>query len=85
MITQSIILTKEMVELAERNGTLDALYGQEVNRLIRLKYTQSDENAIHRHKLKGTGDEEFEIFDAYCEECEVTAKATIDRLKAQIE
>jgi len=81
MITQTTQLTREAVELAEKNGTLKALYGQEVNSLIRLKYSPSEENAIYRHKLNGTGDEEFETFNAYCEECKVIAKATIDSLR----
>lgn len=82
MITQSTMLTKEAVEIAEKNGTLEALYGQEVNRLIRLKYSQSEENAIYRHKLNGTGDAEFEKFDAYCEECKDIAQETIEKLRA---
>ena len=84
MITQHTTLSVEMVELAIANGTLDELYGQEVNRLIRLRYSQSQENAIYRHKLNGSGDEEFAVFDAYCEECKVAAKATIAKLKAEI-
>lgn len=82
MITQSTELTKEAVEIAERNGTLQALYGQEVNRLIRLEVSQSEENAIYRHKLNGTGDEEFEKFDALCERCKVIAAETISKLKS---
>ena len=81
MITQSTMLTKEAVEIAEKNGTLDDLHGQEVNRLIRLKYPQRDENAIYRHKFNGTGDAEFETFNAYCEECKVIAWETIERFK----
>lgn len=83
MITQSANLTKEAVEVAEKNGTLDALYGQEVNRLIRLEVSQSEENAIYRHKLNGTGDEEFEKFDALCERCKVIAWETITNLRTQ--
>lgn len=81
MIKHSTKLTKEVVELAEKTGTLKAIYGQEVNNLIRLKYSRSEENAVIRHKLNGTGDAEFEAFNAYCEECKVTAKATIDSLR----
>lgn len=85
MITQHTTLSVEMVELAIANGTLDELYGQEVNRLIRLRYSQSNENAIYRHKLNGSGDEEFAVFDAFCEECKERADATIARLKAELE
>jgi hypothetical protein len=83
VITQSANLTKEAVEIAEKNGTLNALYGQEVNRLIRLKYSQSEENAIYRHKLNGTGNAEFETFNAYCEQCKAIAKETITSLAAR--
>ena len=81
MIYQSTKLTKEIIEMAELNGTLDAIYGQEVNRLIRLRYSQSEENAIYRHKLNGSGDEEFATFNAYCEECKIAAKENINALK----
>ena len=80
MIHQSTKLTKEMIELAEKSGTLDKIYGQEVNRLIRLRYSQSEENAIYRHKLNGSGNDEFAAFDAYCEECKRTVAATIETL-----
>jgi hypothetical protein len=81
MIYQSTNLTKELVEMAALNGTLDDIYGQEVNRLIRLRYTQSQENAIYRHKLNGSDNGEFAIFDAYCEECKVVARENINALK----
>lgn len=85
MITQHTTLSVEMVELAIANGTLDELYGQEVNRLIRLRYSQSNENAIYRHKLNGSGDEEFAVFDAYCEECIARVDEQIARLKGELE
>ena len=78
MISQSTKLTKEMVELAIANGTLDELYDQEVNRLIRLSYSQSKENSIYRHKFNGTGDEEFAVFNTYCEQCKVDARKLIE-------
>ena len=85
MITQSAKLTKEMVEHAARNGDLEELRGQEINRLIRLRYSQSNENAIFRHKFNGTGDEEFAIFDAYCEECKDQVDEDMAKLKAELE
>lgn len=80
MIKQSTEITKEMVECAQLNGTLDKIYGQEVNRLIRQKYTASEEMAIYRHKLNGTGAGEFAEFNAYCENCKIQATATIESL-----
>ena len=78
MISQSTKLTKEMVEMAIKTNDLDSIYGQEVNRLIRLRYSQSEENAIYRHKLNGTGDDEFEVFNTYCEQCKVDARKLIE-------
>ena len=83
-MTSHTTLSVEMVERSMRTNTLPQLYDQEVNNLIRLRYSQSKENAIHRHKLNGTGDIEFAELDAYCEECKKVAKATIERLKAMI-
>jgi hypothetical protein len=85
MITQSAKLTKEMVELAARNGNLEQLRGQEINRLIRLRYSQSEENAVYRHKFNGTGNDEFATFDAYCEECKAKVDEQMARLKAELE
>lgn len=80
MITQSTNLTKELIEMALLNGTILDIYGQETNGLIRLKYTQRDENAVFRHKLRGTGEKEFAEFDAYCEECKILAKHNIETI-----
>ena len=77
---QTSELTVDMVKSAKANGLLDKIYGQEVNRLIRIKYSQHEENAIYRHRLNGTGDEEFEKFNAYCEECKSKAREIIDNL-----
>lgn len=77
---QTSKLTKDKVMLAKANGLIDKIYGEEVNRLIRLKYSQHEENAIYRHRLNGTGDEEFEKFNAYCEECKAKAREIIDNL-----
>lgn len=82
MITQTTQLTREMVEHAEMNGTLDELHGQEVNRLVRLRYSSSQEYAIHRKKLRGTGDEKFAKYDAYIEECKVVAWENINRFRS---
>lgn len=77
---QSNKLTAKMVKLAEKNGWLDKIYGAEVNRLIREKYTLSDEMAIHRHYLQGVKQEEFTQYNAYCEKCKADARATINEL-----
>lgn len=77
---QTSALTAKLVRKAKANGLLDKLYNQEVNRLIRIKYTESEELAIHRHYMLGNGSAEFAVYNAFCEECKTKAKATIDRL-----
>lgn len=83
MITQNTRLTKEKVKLAKENGLLEKVYGEEVNDLIRLKYSQHEENAIYRHKLNGTDKGEFEEFNTYCEECKAKALETINILLSE--
>lgn len=80
MIKQSTKLTKEKVLLAQENGCLDKVYGDEVNRLIRKRYSKSEELAIYRHMFNGAGETEFAEFNAYVEECKAKAQATIDSL-----
>lgn len=63
-------------KLVEMNGTLDAMYAQEVNRLIRIKYTVSDELAIMRQRDEKP--EEFAVYNAYCEQCKADAKAMLE-------
>ena len=68
-------MTEIEKNIAEMNGTLDAIYEREVNRLIRAKYSLSNEMAILRQR-----DEKHEEFAAYCayaEECKKQAKAEI--------
>lgn len=73
-------LTAKTVKLAEKSGILDKIRGEEINRLIREKYTASEEMAIHRHFLKGEGAAEFNEYNAYCEECKKIVTETIERL-----
>ena len=82
-MTQITKLTKAKVMLAKANGILDKVYGEEVNRLIRIRYSQHEENAIYRHKLNGTDLDEFEKFNAYCEECKAKANEIIDSLLSE--
>ena len=80
MIKQSSKLTSKLVRQAQLNGALDKIYNQEVNRLIRTKYTQSDELAIHRHRFMEKNEAEFAEYNDFCEECKVQARAIIDAL-----
>lgn len=59
--------------LAEMNGTTAETYSGEVERLIRKRYTLTQELALHRQR--DTKPEEWAEYNAYCEECKKIAKA----------
>lgn len=64
-------MDKREIKLARANGTLDKVYGQEVNKRIRQHYSESEELAIQRHKLnhpKAQSDE-WDEYNSYCEQC----------------
>lgn len=63
------------IQFAKLNGTQAELYEQEVTRLIRRRYSLSDELALSRQRDKKP--EEWEAFDAYCEECKAEAKKEV--------
>lgn len=69
-------MTEIEKKLSEMNGMTKVLYGQEVNRLIRERYTLSEELSILRKKDEKP--EEWEAYNAYCEECKKTAKARLE-------
>ncbi len=58
--------------LAEANGTKEARYAKRVNRLIRRRYTLSDELALLRRREEAP--EAFAAYTAYAEECKARAK-----------
>ena len=62
-------------KIFEKNGVLDKVYGQEVSRLIRERYSLDEEFAISRQR--DTKPEEWAEFNAYCEQCKAEAKITI--------
>lgn len=68
-------MTELEKKLFEKNGVLDKVYGQEVSRLIRRKYTIDEELAISRQR--DTKPEEWEAYNAYCEQCKAEAKKEI--------
>lgn len=59
--------------VAEMNGTTAETYAGEVERLIRKRYSLTQELALHRQR--DTKPEEWAEYNAYCEECKKTAKA----------
>lgn len=75
---QNTELTEKMVKLAEKNGLLEEIYGQEVNRLLRLKYPLSDELALLWASQNGEKADEVSAFYTYREECKVKAREAIN-------
>lgn len=65
--------TRRLKRLAERNGNLDKIYAQMVNRFIRARYTHADELALLRQRDEKP--EEWAEYNAFCEECKAKAKA----------
>ena len=49
-------------------------YESKVVALIRERYSQDEENAILRKKLANLDNGEFEIYNAYVEDCKLRAK-----------
>ena len=62
-------------KLVLMNISKDRLYPNLVSRLIRERYSIDDEMAILRQR--DTKPEEYEAYNAFCEECKARAKAEI--------
>lgn len=65
-------MTDIEIRLAKLNGKTEAVYKKEVNRLIRARYSLSDEFAILRQRDEKP--DEFAEYCAYAEECKANAK-----------
>ena len=61
--------------LVLKNISKDRLYPNLVSRLIRERYSIDDEMAILRQR--DTKPEEYEAYNAFCEECKARAKSEI--------
>lgn len=70
------MLTERQIRLAKKNGTIDRIYADTVNALIRRKYTISDELAILRKRDENP--EEFSAYNLYAEQCKLEVKTLID-------
>ena len=74
-------MTEMQRELARLNGTLDALYADEVSHLFRTRYTQNAVEAIINNYLSAPDDEkykdEFSAMQAYRAECKAAAKQEV--------
>ena len=68
-------MTDRQRRLMQRNDVLDKEYGQAVNRLIRERYTVSDELAILRQRDEKPA--EFNEYNLYVEDCKRRAKEGI--------
>ena len=62
-------------KLVLKHISKDRLYPNLVSRLIRERYSVDDEMAILRQR--DTKPEEYETYNAFCEECKARAKAEI--------
>lgn len=65
-------MTQREIEIAKKNGVIDKLYPQLVQKLINEKYSIYDELAIQRQR--NTKRAEFNEYNAFCEECKAKAK-----------
>ena len=62
-------------KLVLKNISKDRLYPNLVSRFIRERYSIDDEMAVLRQK--DTKPEEYEAYNAFCEECKAKAKAEL--------
>ena len=62
-------------KLVLKNVSKDRLYHNLVSRLIRERYSVDDEMAILRQR--DTKPEEYETYNAFCEECKAKAREEI--------
>lgn len=62
-------------ELVLKNISKDRLYPNLVSKLIRERYSVDDEMAILRQR--DTKPEEYEAYNAFCEECKAKAREEI--------
>ena len=68
-------MTEVEKNLLKLNGVQDLKYEDEVTRLIRRRYSLSNELALSRQRDKKP--EEWEAYNAYCEECKAQAKKEV--------
>lgn len=66
-------------EAAQAEERYQDEYKKQVVALIRSRYDADDEAAILRQR--DTKPDEFEAYNAYCEECKRLAKAEIDKIE----
>lgn len=70
-----MMYTKEQLILAEKNNTLNKVYGDLVNMLIRNKYSISEELSLFRQQHEKP--EEYAEYYSFAEECKSQAKTIL--------
>lgn len=75
-ITHTYVPQTEELDVQLSESELDRIYKENIVRLIRLRYTQDDENAIQRKYLsdKEANEEEFLEYHNYVEQCKLDCK-----------
>ena len=68
-------MTDKQKRLAEKNNTMPEVYGDLVNKKIRLRYSLSAELATLRQRDEKP--DEYAAYNAYVEQCKAEAKAEI--------
>ena len=63
--------------LIEKNGILDAMYGERVNALLRERYSLSEELSILRRR--DSAPDEFSAYNAYAESCKARAREELSQ------
>lgn len=68
-------MTELEIRLAEKNGVLDEVYGQTVDRFVRERYTVSKELSAMRQKDEKP--DEYQRYYEFVEDCKRRAKAEV--------
>ena len=68
-------MKERLINLLKRNDKSKEAYEEQVNALIRERYSLPQELSMHRQRDEKP--EEWAEFNAYCEECKIKAKAIV--------
>ena len=72
-------MTNKEIKLAKANGCINGFYDKEVGKLIRKRYTESEELAMLRHHAMDPVKyaDEWEAYNSFVESCKAQAKAEL--------
>ena len=79
-IYKNLVITDDVITFTAYSKIT---YEELVNKLVREKYTDSDEFAILRKAINSITDE-YLIYNAYVEECKVRAKAFVEERESVV-